>query len=80
MRTCASDSRRDRSSQLWELTLREIEILEHLHEGLRNAEIAQRLGISARTVETHVSSIIGKLQVHSRTEAVRVAKDKGVIR
>lgn len=80
MRTYASDSQSNRSASRWQLTLREIEILEHLHEGLRNTEIADRLKISTRTVETHVSSIIGKLQAQSRTEAVRIALDKGVIR
>ena len=64
----------------WDLTVREIEILELLHEGLRNADIASRLAISTRTVETHVSNIISKLGARSRTEAVRLAVQEGLIR
>lgn len=80
MRSFATEASGRDSRQLWELTVRELEILEHLHEGLRNVEIAQRLRISARTVETHVSNIISKLDVRSRTEAVRMAVDRGLIR
>jgi len=80
MRDRAGDGGGHHGRALWELTVREIEILEHLHEGLRNADIAQRLQISSRTVETHVSNIIAKLAVRSRTEAVRKAVDQGLIR
>jgi predicted ATPase/DNA-binding CsgD family transcriptional regulator len=51
------------------LTARELEILPLLAEGLRNADIAVRLHLSAKTVDHHVSSILGKLGVRSRTEA-----------
>lgn len=64
--------------QLWELTVREIEVLELLHQGLRNAEIAQRLAISPRTVESHVRSVISKLGALSRMDAVRIAADRGL--
>ncbi len=69
-----------RQRQTWELTVREIEILEMLYQGLRNAEIAERLAISSRTVEAHVGNIISKLGAQSRTEAVRIAVEKRVIR
>ena len=69
-----------RGSQLGDLTLREIEVIELLCEGLRNAEIAKRLSISHRTVEAHVSSIISKLGAQSRAEAVRIAVEKNLIR
>ena len=55
------------------LTRREQEVLALLVEGLRNAEIAQRLFISARTVDHHVSAILTKLGVPTRQDAARVA-------
>jgi hypothetical protein len=42
-------------------------------EGLRNAEIGDRLFISAKTVDDHVSAILGKLDVRTRVEAARLA-------
>jgi DNA-binding CsgD family transcriptional regulator len=57
------------------LTDREVEVLELLDEGLRNAEIAARLHLSEKTVGHHVSSILAKLGVGSRLEAVRRARD-----
>jgi DNA-binding NarL/FixJ family response regulator len=75
-----ADMSRGRQRQTWELTVREIEILEMLYQGLRNAEIADRLSISPRTVEAHVGNIIAKLGAQSRTEAVRIAVDKRIIR
>ena len=80
MRARAGESSGRSPHQLWELTVREIEILEQLHEGLRNSDIGLRLQISSRTVETHVSNIIAKLEVRNRTEAVRKAVDMGLIR
>ena len=65
--------------QFWELTIREIEVLELLHEGLRNIEIGRRLAISPRTVESHVSSVISKLGAQSRSDAVRIAADRGLL-
>ena len=59
--------------------MREIEVIELLHQGLRNTEIAQRLSISYRTVESHVRSIITKLGVQSRGEAVRVAEERNLL-
>ena len=66
--------------QTWDLTVREIEILEMLYQGLRNADVAGRLEISPRTVEAHVGNIIAKLGAHSRTEAVRIGVEKKIIR
>lgn len=80
MRSYASDSVGESRHPRWDLTVREIEVLECLHEGMRNADIASRLDISPRTVETHVSSIISKLGARSRTEAVRRALQESLIR
>lgn len=62
-----------------QLTEREAEILTLLAKGFRNADIADRLYLSAKTVDHHVSSILGKLGVHSRFEAVLVAGTLGQI-
>jgi DNA-binding CsgD family transcriptional regulator len=51
------------------LTPRELEVLDLLCDGLRNAEIAQRLVVSEKTVDHHVSAILRKLGVHTRGEA-----------
>ena len=58
------------------LTARELEVLELLREGLRDAEIATRLVISERTVHHHVSAILRKLDVRSRTEAARAVEQR----
>jgi two-component system, NarL family, response regulator LiaR len=56
-----------------DLTRRERQVLTLMADGLTNAEIADRLVISLSTAKTHVSSIISKLGVSSRTEAATVA-------
>jgi DNA-binding NarL/FixJ family response regulator len=80
MRTYASDPGRHRLDHVWELTAREIEILEYVREGFRNNDIGLRLGISTRTVESHVSNIIAKLGAGGRIEAVRLALERGILR
>ncbi len=54
----------------FDLTRRELDVLNLLTEGLSNQDIAQRLSISPRTVEHHVSAVLAKLSVNSRGEAV----------
>ncbi|MEX0766373.1 MAG: response regulator transcription factor [bacterium] len=61
------------------LTEREKEILTHIAEGLSNQQIAQKLYISIKTVQTHRAHILEKLGLHDRTELVRYAIRKGLI-
>jgi DNA-binding NarL/FixJ family response regulator len=61
------------------LSQREIEVLQHLAQGLPNKQIALRLGISEHTVKFHVSSIYTKLDATNRTEAVRLGVQLGWI-
>jgi DNA-binding CsgD family transcriptional regulator/tetratricopeptide (TPR) repeat protein len=55
------------------VTARETDVLRLLGEGLSNAEIAQRLFLSVRTVETHVSSMLGKLEARSRGQLIALS-------
>jgi DNA-binding CsgD family transcriptional regulator/tetratricopeptide (TPR) repeat protein len=57
------------------LTAREAEVLTHLAEGLTNAQIAERLVLSQRTVDHHVSSVLAKFGVDNRADAVRRAAE-----
>ena len=60
-------------------TPREREVLALLATGLSNREISARLYISERTVKFHVSSLLAKLEAANRTEAVAVARDRGLL-
>ena len=65
--------------QVEELTSRESEVLRFLAEGLGNREIAVKLSISEHTIKFHIHSILGKLGVASRTEAVTRGLRSGLI-
>lgn len=61
------------------LTLRQMDVLNALNEGLSNSEIGERLFIAPKTVDHHVSAILGKLDVASRGEAAAKARQIGLI-
>ena len=61
------------------LTRREGEVLEGLVRGLSNADLAAELFLSERTVEHHVSNVLGKLGVSSRAEAAKAAQERGLL-
>jgi DNA-binding NarL/FixJ family response regulator len=63
-----------------QLTPRELATLRLLADGQSNKEIANALGISDRTVKTHLGHLFEKLAVTSRTEAVKVATRRGLVR
>jgi DNA-binding NarL/FixJ family response regulator len=60
------------------LTSREVEVLRLVAAGLTSAQVAQRLFLSPRTVETHLTSIYHKLGVSSRAAATRFALEHGL--
>jgi DNA-binding NarL/FixJ family response regulator len=61
------------------LTARELEVLALVAEGLRNAEIAARLFLSEKTVAHHVSAILRKLRVRTRSQAGAEAARLGIV-
>jgi len=63
-----------------QLTPRELSVLRLMADGLSNKEIGVELSISERTVKTHLAHLFEKLGVTSRTEAVRVATRRGLVR
>jgi DNA-binding NarL/FixJ family response regulator len=72
--------RRDSTPGLEDLTPREREVLHHLARGYAYKQIGARLGISARTVESHVGAVLRKLQLTSRHEVTHWAASHGLIK
>jgi two-component system, NarL family, nitrate/nitrite response regulator NarL len=66
--------------EMFGLTNREQDVLRLLAEGLSQKEIARELVISAKTVAAHIQNVLGKLGVHSRTQAVAIAHREGILR
>jgi DNA-binding NarL/FixJ family response regulator len=69
----------DHDAELDQLTPREREVLRHLARGYMYKEIALRLGISAKTVEAHVSAVLRKLQLSNRHELSRWAVERRLV-
>jgi DNA-binding NarL/FixJ family response regulator len=65
--------------ELDQLTAREHDVLRLIARGYTYKEIARRLEISVKTVETHVSAVLRKLQLSTRHELTRWASDRGVV-
>lgn len=61
------------------LTSREVAVLKLVAGGLTNREIAERLGTSSRTIDAHLRSIYGKIDVPSRSAATRYAVELGLV-
>ncbi|HEY4871547.1 MAG TPA: LuxR C-terminal-related transcriptional regulator [Candidatus Dormibacteraeota bacterium] len=61
------------------LTSREVHVLKLVSAGLTNREIAERLGLSSRTIDAHLRSIFGKIGVGSRSAATRYAVEHGLV-
>ena len=75
----ASDAQTQASESTAQLTERQIDVLRQLSQGSTNKEIANRLGISEKTVKAHVTAIFKMLDVSNRTQAVTVARQAALI-
>jgi two-component system, NarL family, response regulator LiaR len=73
------DSSRQEDMPRFDLTEREREVLAFMVKGMSNPEIAEQMIVSRSTVKFHVSSILGKLGVSSRTEAVALALQQHLV-
>ena len=79
LRGRAAHAQQASDADLDQLTPREREVLQHIARGYMYKEIAQRLSISAKTVEAHVSAVLRKLQLSSRHELSRWATERRLV-
>ena len=75
--TPVNKSKKETSAEFAELTDRELEILDLIAQGHNNSTIANKLSLSIKTVQNYVSSILTKLQVADRVQAIVRARDAG---
>ena len=73
------ESLEDDQDEIERLTPRERQVFKLLAEGKTSREIAKYLGVSLKTAMTHRSNLMTKLNVHSRTELIRIAIRKGIL-
>jgi RNA polymerase sigma factor (sigma-70 family) len=74
----SAEQRSDKNAKLLaQLTDREADVMALLVQGLHNVEVAERLGISPRTVEVHKARIMAKLGIRNLAELIRIAQDGG---
>lgn len=69
----------DDGMEIETLTHREREVIDMAAQGLTDKEIAERLTISLHTVKSHMRNVLSKLQVNTRHEAARLARQKGIV-
>lgn len=74
-----SSSKPSNQGYLEPLSPREAEVLKLIARGYTNRQIAERLTISVRTVESHRANLMDKLDLHSRVELVRYAREHGML-
>ena len=70
---------RDRAGATTRFTDREKEILAYIADGMTTHQMARRLGLSPRTIDSHITNTYAKLDVNSRTQAARRARELGLI-
>ncbi len=61
------------------LTAREREVLAYVGRGLHHKQIARRMGLSVKTVQTHIANVMDKLDIHDRVDLARFAIREGLI-
>jgi DNA-binding NarL/FixJ family response regulator len=74
----SASSKKSQSGEFAELTERELEILDLIAQGHNNMVISNKLSLSIKTVQNYVSSILTKLQVADRSQAIVRAREAGL--